>query len=108
MLSDRIDEWLVSGLTEYEGKSLQSVAKGNLELDKIKSDADESKDDDSKDAPEAHKDIIEKMTKALGDRSKEVRVSERLTNSPSCVIVDEHDMSPQLKKIMEASGKAMP
>ncbi|RMH17212.1 MAG: molecular chaperone HtpG [Gammaproteobacteria bacterium] len=107
LLSDRIDEWLTSSLTEYEGKPLQSVAKGNLELDKICGKNGEKKEEKKTD-PEEHKAIIEKMKEALGDRAKEVRASVRLTDSPSCIVVDEHEMSPHLKKIMQAAGQTMP
>jgi molecular chaperone HtpG len=102
LLSDRVDEWLVSHLTEFEGKKLQSVARGLLDVEE---------EEDKKSLEEAEKtfsSVIEHISKVLGDNIKEVRLSKRLTDSPSCLVLEEHDMSPQMQQIMEAAGQYVP
>jgi molecular chaperone HtpG len=102
LLSDRVDEWLVSHLTEFDGRKLQSVARGSLDIEE---------DEDKKGLEEAEKtyhSIIEHATKVLGDRVKEVRLTQRLTDSPSCLVLEEHDMSAQMQRIMEAAGQYAP
>jgi molecular chaperone HtpG len=102
LLSDRVDEWLVSHLTEVEGKKLQSVARGTLDIDE---------EEDKKELEEKEKSyasIIEHASKVLGDKVKEIRLSKRLTDSPSCLVLEEHDMSAQMQQIMEAAGQYVP
>jgi molecular chaperone HtpG len=102
LLSDRVDEWLVSHLTELEGKKLQSVARGSLDIDEA---------EDKKELEEAEKtfsSVIENATKVLGEKVKEIRLSQRLTDSPSCLVLEEHDMSAQMQQIMEAAGQYVP
>jgi len=102
LLSDRVDEWLVSHLAEFEGKKLQSVARGTLDIDE---------EEDKKVLEEAEKtftSVIEHAAKVLGDRVKEVRLSLRLTDSPSCLVLNEHDMSVQMQQIMKAAGQYAP
>ncbi len=102
LLSDRVDEWLVSHLTEVEGKKLQSVARGTLDIDE---------EEDKKELEEKEKSyasIIEHASKVLGDKVKEIRLSNRLTDSPSCLVLEEHDMSAQMQQIMEAAGQYVP
>jgi len=102
LLSDRVDEWLVSHLTEFEGKKLQSVARGSLDIDE---------EEDQKELEAAEKtyaSVIEHAKKVLGDKVKEVRLSKRLTDSPSCLVLEEHDMSAQMQQIMEAAGQYVP
>ncbi len=102
LLSDRVDEWLVSHLTEIEGKKLQSVARGTLDIDE---------EEDKKELEEKEKSyasIIEHASKVLGDKVKEIRLSKRLTDSPSCLVLEEHDMSAQMQQIMEAAGQYVP
>ena len=102
LLSDRVDEWLVSHLTEIEGKKLQSVARGTLDIDE---------EEDKKELEEKEKSyasIIEHASKVLGDKVKEIRLSKRLTDSPSCLVLEEHDMSAQMQQIMEAAGQFVP
>jgi molecular chaperone HtpG len=105
LLSDRVDEWLVSHLTEFEEKQLQSVARGDLDL----GDAD---DKDEKAAQEkADKDyveVIERMKKTLDDTISDARVSQRLTDSPSCLVLGANDMTPQMQQIMQAAGQYVP
>jgi molecular chaperone HtpG len=102
LLSDRVDEWLVSHLTEVDGKKLQSVARGTLDIDE---------EEDKKELAEIEKtftSVIEHAAKVLGDKVKEVRLSQRLTDSPSCLVLEENDMSAQMQQIMEAAGQYAP
>ena len=105
LLSDRVDEWLVSSLHEFDGKKLQSIAKGDLDLGKL--DTEEQKAEKEKIEKEA-KNIVEKIKKSLGDKVKEVKVTHRLTNSPACLVVGEHDISGNLERILKAAGQSTP
>jgi molecular chaperone HtpG len=105
LLTDRVDEWAVSYLTEFEGKSLQSVAKGGLDLGTL-ADEDEKKEQE-KDAGE-YKDLIERIKTALGEKVKDVRVTVRLTESPVCLVADEHDMGMHLERMLKAAGQQVP
>ena len=96
LLHDRVDEWLVSNLPEFEGHSLQSVAKGDLDLGTL-DDAEEKQALEQ--AQTTHKDFVEKIQVALGDQVKAVRVSQRLTDSPACLVVDEQDMGMNLERM---------
>jgi molecular chaperone HtpG len=102
ILSERVDEWLVANLTEFEGKPLASVAKGALDLSKLQTD--DEKREEAKQAGE-HRALLAKLKDALGDKVKEVRVSARLTESPSCLVADEHDMGGNLARILKAVGQ---
>lgn len=105
LLSDRVDEWLMSHLTEFDSKKFQSVAKGGLELgDLDDKEAKEKVEGQSKD----YKDTIEKMQKILDSKVKEIRLSHRLTTSPACIVADEHAMTPQMERIMKAAGQNVP
>ena len=102
LLSDRVDEWLVSHLTEFDGKKLQSVARGTLDIDK---------DEDKKELEEAEKSyssVIEHAAKVLEGKVKEIRLSQRLTDSPSCLVLEEGEMSAQMQQIMQAAGQYAP
>lgn len=102
LLSDRIDEWLIGHLSEFEGKKLQSISKGRLELDG---------DDQQEDAKEQEKiltPILEHMKKVLGSRVKDVQLTHRLTDSPACVVADEHDMGLEMQRILQSAGQKMP
>jgi molecular chaperone HtpG len=101
LLSDRVDEWVVSNLTEFEGKLLQSVAKGDLDLGKL---ADEEKKEQEKEAGE-YKDLVGKIKKALDARVKDVRLTFRLTSSPACLVSDQHGMSANLERMLRAAGQ---
>jgi len=105
LLSDRVDEWVVSHLTEFEGKELVSVAKGGLDLGKLEDEAE--KQEQAKEADE-FKDLTDKIAKSLGERVKEVRVTHRLTDSPACLVADEHDVSGNLARILKAAGQKAP
>ncbi|MGD2007113.1 MAG: molecular chaperone HtpG [Cellvibrionales bacterium] len=104
LLSDRIDEWLMSHLMEFDGKTLKDVARGSLDL------ADDS-DEDKAALEAATKDnegLIERMKAALGDRVADVRPTLRLTESPACLVVGEHEMGAQMRRLLEAAGQDVP
>jgi len=105
LFSERVDEWLVGNLPEFEGKALASVAKGELDLSKLQTD--EEKKEEAKQASE-HRALVARLKDALGDRVKDVRVSARLTQSPSCLVADEHDMGGNLSRILKAVGQKIP
>ncbi len=106
LLSDKVDEWLMAHLTEFDGKSLQSVAKGNLDLpDGFNNEVQPELD---KQASGEFKDTLEKIKKLLTDNIKDVRLTKRLINSPACIVADEHDMTPQMERIMRAAGQNVP
>ena len=105
LMHERVDEWLAANLSEFEGKPLVSVAKGALELGEM--EADEEKEKVEKAAGEL-KPLLERMQKTLGARVKEVRVSHRLTNSPSCLVVEAHDMAVNLQKLLKQAGHEVP
>ncbi|MCD8524835.1 MAG: molecular chaperone HtpG [Gammaproteobacteria bacterium] len=102
LLSDRVDEWLISHMTEFEGKKLQSVAKGDLDLGQLEDE--ETKEEKKKDTDEFES-VLKQMKEVLGDKVKEVRISHRLTSSPSCVVADENDMGIHMQRIMQAAGQ---
>jgi len=105
LLSDPVDEWLTTHLTEYEGKPLQSVTKGELNLGKLDEDKEEaSEKEDSKQSDE----LVDKIKKVLESKVKDVRVTNRLTQSPACLVVDEHEMGRNLQRILQASGQDVP
>lgn len=112
LLTDRIDEWVLNFLTEFDGKSIQSVAKGSLDLSKVNdlpSDADTKKDEKAREEDQrAAKPAVEKAAKVLGEKVKEVRLSERLTDSACCLVSDEHDVSGHLERLLKASGQKAP
>ncbi|MFW2437750.1 MAG: molecular chaperone HtpG [Arenicellales bacterium] len=105
LLSDPIDEWVANHLIDYKEKSLKSVAKGGLELDD--SDSKESKKE-KKETEKKLKKLIEGITEALGDRVKEVRISTRLTDSPSCLVADENDIGANMERLMKSMGQDIP
>jgi molecular chaperone HtpG len=105
LLSERVDEWVIGNLTEFDGKQLQSVAKGGLDLGTLE---DESEKKEAEKAADEYKDLLEKMQASLGERVKEVRVTLRLTDSPACLVADEHDMGMNLSRILKAAGQDAP
>ena len=107
LLTDRVDEWLVSHLFEFDGKSLASVAKGDLDLSAVKSEEGDKAEEEAPKAEEA-KALIERMQEALKDEVKEIRVSSRLVDSPACLVAGEHDMSGHLARMMKAMGQNAP
>ncbi|GAA5181519.1 molecular chaperone HtpG [Niveibacterium umoris] len=105
LLAERVDEWLVSHLHEFEGKQVVSVARGDLDLGTLEDEAE-------KKAAEAEagdfKDVVEKLKTALGERVKDVRITHRLTDSPACVVADEHEMGTNLARLLKAAGQDVP
>jgi molecular chaperone HtpG len=104
LLSDRVDEWVVGSLSEFDGKKLQSVARGDLDL----GDLADQEDQLAKEAAGEATALIEAVKKALGDRVKDVRLTNRLTESPACLVADQHDMSPNLERLLKAAGHQVP
>ncbi|QDX79815.1 molecular chaperone HtpG [Denitratisoma sp. DHT3] len=105
LLSDRVDEWVVGNLHEFEGKALASVAKGGLDLGEL---ADEAEKQEQESAAGEFKNLVERIKTALGERIKDVRVTHRLTDSPACLVADEHDMSANLARLLKAAGQSAP
>ncbi|SOB75826.1 molecular chaperone HtpG [Marinobacter sp. LV10R510-11A] len=105
ILSDRIDEWMTGYLTEYDSKQLQDVARGDLDLGEVETEEDKKHKEE---AAEEHKGLLERIKATLSDRVQEVRVTNRLTDSPACLVTADFDMGAQMKKIMEAAGQKVP
>ncbi len=105
LLSERVDEWVVGSLTEFDGKSLVSVAKGGLDLGKLEDEAE--KQEQEKQASD-HKDLTEKIKNSLAERVKEVRVTHRLTDSPACLVADKHDIGGNMARMLKAAGQKAP
>jgi len=105
LMSDRVDEWLLGSLSEFEGKKLQSIAKGDLDLGKLESDTEK---EIQKKIEEEAKTLVEKIKQSLGEQVKDVRVTHRLTDSPACLVSDKHDLSGNLSRILKAAGQNAP
>ncbi|GAV19518.1 molecular chaperone HtpG [Mariprofundus micogutta] len=107
LLHDRIDEWLTSHLTEFDGKKLQSISKGELDLSNIGENAAEEKKEQEEKAKAAGP-AVEKIKEALGDKVKDVRTTDRLTESPACLVSDQFDMSSNMERILKQAGQNVP
>ncbi|MBL0142019.1 MAG: molecular chaperone HtpG [Betaproteobacteria bacterium] len=105
LLSDRVDEWVVSHLTEFGGKALASVARGGLDLGKLE---DEGERKAIEEEATQFKGLVERIKSSLGERVKEVRVTHRLTESPACLVSDEDDVSGNLARLLKAAGQGVP
>jgi len=105
LLHDRIDEWLTANLNEYTGKSLQSIAKGDLDLGKLE-DEEEKKEHEKETGD--FQELTTKMKEVLGDLVKDVRVTYRLTESPACLVADTHDISGNLGRLLKSAGQKVP
>lgn len=105
LLSDRIDEWLMTHLTEFDGKQFVDIAKGDLDLGDTE-DAEEKKAQEE--TAKAKEGLVERLKGDLGERVSDVRVTHRLTDSPACVVLDANDMGQQMRKLMEAAGQPVP
>ena len=105
LLADRVDEWLSSSLTEFDGKPLKSVTKGELDLGEL--DNEEEKKEQEKVAEES-KELVERVKTTLAEKVKEVRVTTRLTNSPACLVTEENEMSANLERILKQVGQEAP
>jgi len=105
LLVDRVDEWMLSHLYEFEGKSLQSVAKGAVDLGKLQDEAEKKA---AEEAAEHFKPVLERLKEALKERAKDVRVTTRLVDSPACIVVEEGDMSAHLARMLKQAGQNAP
>lgn len=105
LMTDRVDEWMLSFLTKFEEKELVSVAKGGLDLGKLEDEAEKKQFEETR---TQYKDIVEKMKKVLENKAKDVRITHRLTDSPSCLVADEHDLSGNLQRLLKAAGQGAP
>ncbi|HEX2604993.1 MAG TPA: molecular chaperone HtpG [Oxalicibacterium sp.] len=105
LLTDRVDEWMLSFLTEFEDKELASVAKGDLDLGKLEDEAEKKQHEETE---QQYKDLVEKMKTALADKAKDVRVTFRLTDSPACLVAEENELSANLVRMLKAAGQNAP
>ncbi len=105
LLTDEIDEWLAHHLSEFDGKELQSVTKGELDLEEL---AAEKKEKTETKEEKPHADMVERFKEALGERVKDVRITRRLTSSPACLVADEQEMGAHLERILKAAGQEVP
>ncbi len=105
LLSERIDEWTMQGIPEFDGKQLQDISRGELDLEEFGDKSPETKDEDS---TERNEKVLKTIKSVLGDRVADVRVTNRLTESPACLVLGEGDMGMQMRKIMEAAGQPVP
>lgn len=103
LLSDRVDEWLVGYLSEFDGKKLQSISKGKVDLGEDEKDKKETKEQEKELAP-----MLKQMKEVLGDRVKDVQITHRLTDSPACVVADEQDMGLEMQRILQSAGQKLP
>ena len=105
LLTDRVDEWMLSFLEEFDGKELSSVAKGDLDLGQLEDEAEKKQHQETEDQ---YKDLVAKMQTALADKAKEVRVTFRLTDSPACLVAGENELSGNLMRMLKAAGQNAP
>ncbi|HEY1392941.1 MAG TPA: molecular chaperone HtpG, partial [Methylibium sp.] len=105
LLTDRVDEWLLSHLYEFEGKPLQSVAKGGVDLGKLQ---DEAEKQQAEAASEAFKPVLERLKAALKDKAKDVRATTRLVESPACLVAEEGEVSGHLARLLKQAGQNAP
>jgi molecular chaperone HtpG len=105
LLTDRVDEWMLSHLYEFDGKPLQSVAKGGIDLGKLQDEAEKKQ---AEETAEAFKPLLDKLKESLKERAKDVRTTTRLVDSPACIVVDEGDMSSHLTRLLKQSGQGAP
>lgn len=102
LLTDRVDEWMISHLSEFKGKTFEDITKGELNLD---DDADKK---ELEEAQKQHADLVERIKAQLGDVVEDVRLTNRLTESPACLVVGKDDMGMQMRRMLEAAGQALP
>jgi molecular chaperone HtpG len=105
LMTDRVDEWMLSFLTEFEGKELVSVAKGGLDLGGLEDEAEKKEHEETE---TSYKELVERMKAALGEKAKDVRVTFRLTDSPACLVADENELSGNLLRMLKAAGQNAP
>lgn len=102
LLADRVDEWLTNSLTEFDGKQLQSVAKGDLDLGELDNEEEKKAQEET---DKNFEDLISRVKENLGEQVKDVRITHRLTDSPACLVVDDADMSANLERMLKAAGQ---
>ena len=102
LLTDRVDEWMVSHLSEFKGKTFEDVTKGELNLD------DEKDQKENEENEKQHAGLIERVKTVLSDKVEDVRTSSRLTDSAACLVVGKEDMGMQMRRMLEAAGQALP
>ncbi len=105
LLSDRVDEWVVANLPEFEGRKLASVARGGLDLGDL---SDQAEKESIREKSRELRDLVSKIRDSLGERVKDVRITQRLTDSPACLVADEYDMSANLARLLRAAGQQAP
>ena len=105
LLTDKVDDWLMSHLQEFEGKSFQDIGRGQLDLGELETEEDKKEQEA---LTENNEDLTKRVADALGDVVKEVRVTSRLTDSPACLVVDDFDMGAQMRRLMEQAGQEVP
>ena len=105
LLSDRVDEWLMGNMMEFDGKQFQDVGKGQLDLGDLEDEEDKKEQEKLE---TENKDLIERVQKVLTEKVEDVRVTNRLTDSPACLVVGEQDMGAQMRRILEQAGQALP
>lgn len=105
LLSDRVDDWLTDHLREYEGKPLRNVARGELDLGAVQTEEEKQAQES---LSKEHSSLIERIKKSLGDRVSDVRTTVRLADSPACLVLGEHDLGAQMRRILEAAGQKAP
>jgi molecular chaperone HtpG len=105
LLTDRVDEWMLSFLQDFEDKELVSVAKGGLDLGTLEDEAEKKEHEETE---TSYKELVAKMKEVLADKAKDVRVTFRLTDSPACLVADEHEMSGNLMRMLKAAGQSAP
>jgi molecular chaperone HtpG len=105
LMADRVDEWMMSHLTEFNEKQFASITRGDLDLGDLDDEETKKAQEESEKEVEG---LVERIKTVLGEKVKEVRFTHRLTDSPACVVVDDNDMSSQMQKLMESVGQAVP
>ena len=105
LLTDRVDEWMLSFLQDFEGKELASVAKGGLDLGELEDEAEKKQHEETE---VQYQDLVGKMKTALADKAKDVRITFRLTDSPACLVADENELSGNLMRMLKAAGQNAP
>ena len=105
LLSDRVDEWLMGHLMDYKDKKFQDVGKGQLDLGELDTEADKKAQEES---AKQHEDLVKRVKDVVESRVEDVRVTNRLTDSPACLVVGEHDMGAQMRRILEQAGQDVP
>jgi molecular chaperone HtpG len=105
LLSDRVDDWLTDHLREYEGKALRNVARGELDLGEVQTEEEKQQQES---LSKEHSSLVERLKKSLGDNVSDVRTTVRLADSPACLVLGEHDLGAQMRRILEAAGQKAP